>query len=304
MQNDSQKQSAVAGWLRPILLIIPYMIIVGSFELICYLLLGMDLKNLNSQQTVFQALIISLFTFAGTLLSVSIFRKYVDKESFRSMGFYTAEFRNEILAGLILGALLLTTGFVILILLKEIKLSGINFEPDQLIYGLLLFVFVAFNEELLMRGYILNNLMASIPRIPALLLTSLIFAATHLFNSNINWVGFWNLILAGILLGLPYIYNKRLWFPIALHFAWNFFQGTIFGFNVSGHVSYSVIVQSHKSENIWNGGAFGFEGSILLIVLQIIAIMALWLYYQKKEKTQLRNFQTNPAYSDLITSEE
>jgi hypothetical protein len=82
--------------------------------------------------------------------------------------------------------------------------------------------------------------------------------------------------------GLPYIDP---WLRIALHFSWNFFQGIIFGFNVSVHVTYSLITQSRTSDNLWNGGSFGFEGSILALILQVLAIAGLWWYYSNKTKT-------------------
>ncbi len=88
--------------------------------------------------------------------------------------------------------------------------------------------------------------------------------------------------MAGLLFGLSYIYTKNLWFPIALHFSWNFFQGTVFGFNVSGKETYSLIITKENSFNIWNGGNFGFEGSILSILFQIFAIGIVFLIFKNR----------------------
>jgi len=195
---------------------------------------------------------------------------------------------NETLFGLGLGALIIATGFVTLVSIREINWLGLKLEVDNIFLGFGLFVLVALAEELLLRGYVLNNLMKSMNRLIALAVSAVMFSLIHVFNSNFSWIGFWNLLLAGILLGLPYIYTKSLWFPIALHFSWNFFQGIIFGFNVSGHVTYSLFTQSRTADTIWNGGKFGFEGSVLSLVFQIIAILALWWYYSKRsEQNQL-----------------
>ena len=102
----------------------------------------------------------------------------------------------------------------------------------------------------------------------------------HAANPNIELIGFVDLFLAGILLGLSYIYTKNLWFPIALHFSWNFFQAH-FGFNVSGQDSYSFIEFTIPEANLLNGGAFGFEGSYLSIILQLFTIFGIWHYYHK-----------------------
>ena len=38
----------------------------------------------------------------------------------------------------------------------------------------------------------------------------------------------------GLLLGAAYKYSGTLWLPVGIHWAWNFTQGNIFGFEVSG----------------------------------------------------------------------
>nr|WP_235817831.1 CPBP family intramembrane glutamic endopeptidase [Formosa haliotis] len=103
-----------------------------------------------------------------------------------------------------------------------------------------------------------------------------------------DWFSFLNLFLAGILLGITYTYTKNLWFPIALHFSWNLFQ-TLFGFNVSGQDFYSLIEFKITDNNMINGGDFGFEGSIFSVIAQVLAIGAIWFYYNKNQPKTLPN---------------
>ncbi|WP_419801447.1 CPBP family intramembrane glutamic endopeptidase [Mucilaginibacter sp.] len=135
-----------------------------------------------------------------------------------------------------------------------------------------IFFVIALTEELLMRGFILIKLLANVDRWPALIFSALIFSALHLFNAHIGAVAILNLFLAGLLLGLPVIYTGNIWYSVALHFSWNFFQ-SLLGFNVSGKDLYSVIIQYQPSLNIWNGGLFGYEASIYCLISQIIAIL-------------------------------
>jgi membrane protease YdiL (CAAX protease family) len=249
-----------------------------------YLVLGLDPSNFLIDKNPVQETIGALFTLLGTIVVVGIFRRFIDEESFKSMGFYRRGILNKTLFGLGLGALIIATGFVILVSIREINWLGLKLEVDNIFLGFGLFVLVALAEELLLRGYVLNNLMKSMNRLIALAVSAVMFSLIHVFNSNFSWIGFWNLLLAGILLGLPYIYTKSLWFPIAMHFSWNFFQGIIFGFNVSGHETYSLFTQSRTADTIWNGGKFGFEGSVLSLVFQIIAIGGLWWYYSKRSE--------------------
>ncbi len=102
----------------------------------------------------------------------------------------------------------------------------------------------------------------------------------HALNPNMSILSCLDLFLAGILLGVSYLFTKNLWFPIALHFSWNFFQGTVFGFNVSGLNGYSIIQQERISNNLLNGGLFGFEGSVLSMILQLIFILIIYRLYK------------------------
>lgn len=274
----------IRPWVRTVLILPAFILVVGLFQMIGDLVLGLNPLSFPFRKTAVEETISALFTLLGTFVVVGIFRHNIDKENFRSLGFYLKGFGNEIITGLALGTAIMTTGFATLIFFNGIQWTGTNMEANNILLCACLFVLVAFAEELLLRGYVLNNLMKSMNRLKALLVSSVMFSLGHIFNNNFSWIGFWNLILAGILLGLPYIYTKSLWLPIALHFSWNFFQGTIFGFNVSGHLTYSLITQSRTADTIWNGGKFGFEGSAFSLVFQIIAIGGLWWYYSRRSE--------------------
>ena len=160
------------------------------------------------------------------------------------------------------------------------SVDGFSFPVGTLILYFLLFVVVSFHEEIMMRGYVLNNLMQSMNRYAALSISSVIFMSIHLLNPNVNFLSVVNLFLAGIVLGIYYIHKPNLWLPIGMHLTWNFFQGPIFGFEVSGIETKSIINQSVRGNEIITGGAFGFEGSILATILIITIIV----YLDKKYK--------------------
>ena len=284
MKLTNPKMS-IAPWARTLLILPAFIVIVGLFEQISNLVLGIDSSNIHFQGSLFQETVGVLFTLIGTIVVVGIFRRFMDMESFRSMGFYPKGIGREFVFGLGLGAIIMATGFTTLVFIQEIEWTVTNFETVSILQSVSLFAMVSLSEELLLRGYVLNNLMKTMNRFRALILSSLMFTLLHVFNPNLSWIGFFNILLAGILLGLPYIYTQRLWLPLALHFSWNFFQGPIFGFHVSGHETYSLITQSRTTDNIWNGGTFGFEGSVLSLVYEAMAIFILWRYFNNKALT-------------------
>jgi len=282
------QQVKTQGWKNILKLIVPYFIGVGSIQLIAFAILGFDYSKLKDlHETPFQLLMLTGFNAAGTYLIIWIFRKYVDKKSFVSLGFYKMHISKDVSLGLIIGFSLMLFAIISLLLTNQIKFVKSELNILDLIYTIGLFTFVAFSEELLLRGYILNNLMASFNDKTALIISAVLFSLMHAPNPSFNIIAMMNLFLTGLLFGLPYLYTKSLWFPIALHFSWNLFQ-SLFGFNVSGKDTYSIIAIKHLIENIWNGGDFGFEASILCILFQLIAIpIVYWFFYKRVESTTI-----------------
>ena len=272
------------GWQRVLLIIIPFLLISGLFQYLGALVAGIDLTGTNSQYTSEQYLIIKFFVLLGTFLLVWFFMKFIDKENFVKLGFETKNKLNEFIIGLGMGAIIMTVGYLILLFMDEIIFQSVLFDIKEIVISILLFTFVAVLEEVFLRGYILKNLMVSFNKYTALIVSSLLFSLLHALNPNVDLFSLTNIFLAGILLGISYIHTKNLWFPIALHLSWNLFQ-TLFGFNVSGQDFYSLIEFSITENNVLNGGAFGFEGSIFSLVAMIIAIVVIGIYYSKKNRT-------------------
>ena len=281
------------GWLTAILSIIPFFIFVSFFQGF-----GVGLSNVLGKRGIIDFdfdkyleiedmrdflvadTIIQYFDLIGVLLLLWILMRFVDKEPFINLGFSLKGKVNDIILGITLGLLLMAVGYTILILLGEIKFIGFNYDLKNIILLFLLFIAVSIAEETYVRGYVLKNLLQSFNPIISLIISSAIFSLLHFFNPNVNYIALTELFIAGILLGISYVYTKNLWFPIALHLSWNFFQ-VMFGFNVSGMDTYSLIEFEIIENNNINGGDFGFEGSYLSILFSLIMMYFLWKYYKK-----------------------
>jgi uncharacterized protein len=217
-----------------------------------------------------------------SLAAVWIFRTIIDRRSFESMGFAIDKNGMHAGAGFFLGILLLCSGTCILYFNKNLEWTNVLFNGNDLFISFGLMLIIAFYEEIVFRGYILNNLMESAGKWIALLISAIIFALAHIVNPDFSVLGAVNIFLAGILLGLNYIYTKNLWFSIMLHFTWNFFQGPILGYEVSGMQLQSLFQHEVQGNQLLTGGRFGFEGSLVATLVCALAILAVGWVYQKK----------------------
>ncbi|MFN8387438.1 MAG: CPBP family intramembrane glutamic endopeptidase [Anaerolineales bacterium] len=189
---------------------------------------------------------------------------------------------RELPIGVLLGVVLFSLTIAILWLLGYYQVSAINplqFVIPWLITGIISGIF----EELLMRGILFRILQESLGTWLALILSALVFGGLHLANPNATlWAGLAIAIEAGVLLAAAYVYSRRLWIPIGIHFAWNFVQGGIFGVAVSGMESEGLLKSTLSGPMLLSGGEFGAEASIFAVIVCLSAgIYFLWMSYRQ-----------------------
>ncbi|HKM94248.1 MAG TPA: CPBP family intramembrane glutamic endopeptidase, partial [Prolixibacteraceae bacterium] len=221
------------------------------------------------------------------LIVVFTLRKYIDKKSIKSIGFKFKYKAKDIGLGFLFALIIIGGGAGLIQYLGFIDISFNQFNFAQVLVGFCLFFIVSISEEILFRGYILNNLLDSMNKYVALIISALIFSSFHGLNSNLTKIGFANLFLAGVLLGSAYVFIKNLWFSISLHLFWNFIQGSILGFSVSGLKIESLFDVKNTGDKIFSGGEFGFEGSLLCTLFTAISILIILMYFIFENKRKL-----------------
>jgi hypothetical protein len=234
----------------------------------------------------------------GALLSVWLAGRFLDRRPFAEFGFHlSGGWWLDLLFGMALGALLMTTVFLVQSGLGWVTVTG-SFEslvpgaPFWLavLVPATLFVCVGFYEELVSRGYQLRNAAEGLnssslgPRGAVLLawaLSSAFFGYLHAANPNATILSTANVALAGLMLGCGYVLTGELAIPIGLHVTWNFFQGTVFGFPVSGlRIGGATFLSIEQGgPDLWTGGPFGPEGGLLAPAAMALGILltALWV---------------------------
>jgi membrane protease YdiL (CAAX protease family) len=276
-----------SGWIRVVMFAFVVSLVSG-LSVVPFLISG-DLSTealMGTVNEMFNSLgvnlvvLLMLLQLLVTITVIATFRRFVDKGSFISLGLELAHFKLDFVKGLFWGAGLIFCGFTTLYVLDFTSVASLDFNGINWLAYLFLFLIVAFNEEILIRGYVLTNLMDSMNKYTALATSAVIFLLMHLSNDNLSLIPLVNLFLAGIMLGIYTIHKGNLWFPIGMHFSWNFFQGPILGFSVSGLKVDSVISQEFNGSTLMTGGDFGFEGSLLLTIMMLVSISILQLRYK------------------------
>lgn len=252
------------GWLRAIILLVVYVfvsIVAGKF-----------LPTFETWVT---------FNLIAAFALVYVFRKYADKKTFSSIGFDFSQFYPDALVGACLGICLICAGSLIILYLDGIEWIDVVPNLKELFNSAMIMLMVALSEELVFSGYVLRNLMKSLNKWLALFISALLFTAVHLTNPEVPATGLVNTFLGGLLLGITFVNTRKLWLPVSFHFFWNFMQGPVIGFPVSGIPFDSVLVLEPKGNPLISGGNYGFEASLVCSLLLLMAFIV-WCYFESK----------------------
>jgi membrane protease YdiL (CAAX protease family) len=212
--------------------------------------------------------------FASAALANAITVRVYERGRLSDLGLaWTATSKRELFLGFAAAA-----GAAVVILVGPLLTSFAYFEPSPgvehrwagLMFVSLVLLFGAAGEEMLFRGYAFQLLVRSIGAFATILPVSILFGMVHLGNPHATLLGGINTTLWGIVLGFAYWRTNALWLPIGLHFGWNFTL-PLFGVNLSGFtMGVTGYALRWRSGDLWSGGAYGPEGSILTTGIVVV----------------------------------
>ena len=180
----------------------------------------------------------------------------------------------------VLGGMALAAGLIVAI-------GGVRFELDParsigtLAFGLFMFTSVAALEELLFRGFLFQRLVAGLGAWPAQIALALLFAFAHWGNPGMEgaakvWATI-DIALAAVTLGLAYLRTRSLALPIGMHLSWNWAQGHLLGFGVSGVDLTGWLHPVFQGVPSWiTGGDFGPEASLVGVIADLAMLAVIW----------------------------
>jgi len=264
-----------AGW-RIFVQIVLLIVIVFFIGFLAGLLIQFGLNEYLGSVIVVLAITTSVF----------MGRRFLDRRSFVSLGLKLNIWTlMDLLVGFAVGGLIIGLIFYLEKALGWLVIDGYAWQNLPLeevrsaaIGMLITFIFVGLQEELVVRGYLLQNLIEGLNVFWGVIISSVLFGLLHLSNPGSSALSAIGIFLVGIFLSYAYLITRQLWLPIGLHIGWNFFEGAIFGFPVSGVVDFSIFRQSVTGPALITGGSFGPEAGLILLAGLALGVGLVFAY--------------------------
>lgn len=218
--------------------------------------------------------------FSAAALSNALVMRIYERQSLADVGFWWNGSAARNLAFGLAGGI----GAACLVLCGPLLVKAARFHPApvtdtnwrSILFVSLLLLFGSVGEEMCFRGYPFQLLLKSLGPYATILPTGVVFGALHSVNPGASAVSILNTVGFGVVFGYAFWRSRDLWLPIGMHFGWNFTL-PLFGVNLSG---LTIRVTGYEMEwtsgEIWSGGRYGPEASILTSLVLIVLAFYVW----------------------------
>lgn len=283
---NSDEKRLRAGWR--ILIFIIFFILISRILSKSILGLVGDLDKTGSVYWVVRGIVVVV----ASSLVVWLVRKLIDKKTFISLGLKLDSLAvKDFFIGLVISGLMIGTIFVVLYLSGLLEIDEISWG-DNIIYvlfNIFLWFFgiglaVGWSEELGLRGYLLQNMRDGMGLFWAVLISCLLYGLLHMSNPNSTLLSGILIAFFGYLRIFGWLRTGQLWLSMGMHAGWDFFQGPLLGFTVSGMKTQSIIKQTVSGEEWITGGSFGPEAGIIVLPVLILGLVLMYLWTWKRQK--------------------
>lgn len=274
-----------AGWrlLSQMVLLVVFLIALGLPAGLVYLVI----PGVSMDALLLISAVISAFAITA---SVYLARRALDRRSFTSLGLiWNRQALIDILVGIGITGLMLGLVYLVERAAGWLDFQGFTWETESTgrvlastLAALIVFILVGWQEELLSRGYWLQNLRDGLNLAWGVLISSAFFALAHAANPNASWEAMLGLFAGGLFLAYGYVRTRQLWLPIGLHIGWNLFEGTVYGFPVSGSPFFTLVRQTVQGPEWITGGDFGPEAGLIILPALLVGAGLIYLYTRSR----------------------
>ena len=242
---------------------------------LCFLMYGFHQMLVEQTAAVWLRCLVTTASSVAMLVLYSLFVRWFEQHPAQDLPF--PKLAADTGKGFLIGILYFVVVAGVMWLCGIYKVTGTGTDqPEMVISAFFMFFGVGVAEEIMFRGVLFRWIDEKWGFPIALAVSALLFGIMHLGQPNATW---WSsaaiAIEAGLLLGAAYKWSGTLWLPIGIHWAWNFCQGNVFGFPVSGSdAGVSLIQSAVEGPELLTGGLFGAEASIISVILGLL--LSLW----------------------------
>jgi membrane protease YdiL (CAAX protease family) len=227
-----------------------------------------------------------LYATVFEIVLTMVYCRGIEGRSLRSMGFVKRKWAAEYFSGFAIGAAMLSSAGLLAALFGGMSFSA-AVRPQVLYIILFLggYAVQGAGEEVMLRGYFMVSLTNRTSVAAAVGISSVVFSLLHVINPGFTVLAFVNITLFGVLMALFVLRRDSILGACALHSAWNFFQGCVFGVRVSGTAPQPSVLQSCSPASgvIFNGGDFGLEGGLASTIVLLAALAAVYFLPARRE---------------------
>jgi hypothetical protein len=250
-------------------------------EAIVWMLVGpAQYRNITSLQQP-SLVILETMAASGSVLAYIFVVWVFEQRRLRTVGFAAERVGRELGLGLLIGASLMSVVIAVEAATGVYRVHGFNTRFGIGIW-LMTFLLTAIFEEVSFRGCVLRVVGERWGTWTGLIASSLIFGIVHVLNPTPGLTTWQHIagplfisLEAGLLMGGAYILTRKLWMPIGIHWAWNFFEGPIYGTGVSGIPAPSLFRAHIQGPFLLTGGSFGPEAGLPCLIICTLAAVAL-----------------------------
>jgi uncharacterized protein len=192
----------------------------------------------------------------------------------------------DLSAGLAMSLAGVTLIFVLELVFRLASITSVS-SPAVLLKDWPTWIMVPVIEELVFRAGLLGGLLVLLPPRRswlAIAVSAVVFGAAHSLNEGATAITVVGSTIGAIGYGWAFATTGRLWLPIGLHLAWNYAQGPLFGFPLSGGLvkQGSFVHLERTGPELLTGGAYGPEGGLMGLVGRALVIALLAWYLRQR----------------------
>jgi uncharacterized protein len=263
-----------------------FFMVWGSMLAVVFVPMSSTLLQWGKTQPALARLYPDLVSLLTIIVATWFIIRFVDKQRFYSILFISKNLLRDFSLGLSIGTAWLGVSLVIAALAGWVQYdSSFTISWASLYIAGVAVMLNIMTQQLLLNGYIFQTIKSHTSPLVAVVASSILFSGYHFGAFHGMLLPAINVFAAGLLFCIASQASGNLWFPIGIHFAWNFSLGPLLGLTVSGtnRLGSGWQIFSLQGPGVFTGGSFGLEGGLIVTFTAGVGILFL-IFYRSRQK--------------------